>query len=191
MTIIINILTDRYADWECALTMAAGRAYYGLDVRTATPGGTPVTSAGGLRITPDYAVEDLQLSDFDALLINGGAIWEGEDAPDISKLLKAAHAEGKIIGGICGATLALGNAGLLDNIKHTSNGADYLKAAPKYAGSALYQDVPEAVSDANVVTAAGTAPVSFMREVMTLLGKGGPELDFYTGLHAAEHLKAA
>lgn len=38
--------------------------------------------------------------------------------------------------------------------------------AAHYPGSGLYQDVPHAVSDENVVTASGTAPISFAAECL-------------------------
>ncbi len=191
MTTIINILTDRYADWECALAMAAGRSFYGLNVLTASPGGLPVTSSGGLKVKPDRAVEDLSPADFDLLLVNGGDIWESEDAPDLSTLLFNTHSAGKPIGAICGATLALARAGLLDRTAHTSNSLEFLQQVPAYKGADHYRQTASAVSDDKLVTAAGTAPVTFMREIFQLLGKGGPELDWYIAQHAAEHQAAA
>ena len=47
--------------------------------------------------------------------------------------------------------------------------------------------MPQAVSDQKVVTAAATAPVGFMAEIMRALGIGDENLDFYVGMHAAEH----
>lgn len=191
MTTIITILTDRYADWECALTMAASRTFYGLNVLTASTGGHPVTSAGGLNVSPDRAIETLTPAEFDLLLINGGAVWETEDAPVLSPLLHNTRAANKPIGAICAATMALARSGLLNDVPHTSNGADFLTEVPGYKGAAHYRDIPSAVSADNIVTAAGTAPVSFMKEVMQLLGKGGAELDWYVGQHAAEHQRVA
>lgn len=51
------LLTEGFADWEAAPLMAAARAYLGVGVATVTPGGQPVTSMGGLRVTPDLALE--------------------------------------------------------------------------------------------------------------------------------------
>ena len=191
MTTIVNILTDRYADWECALVMAVGRSYYGLNVLTAAPDGGPVTSAGGLKVTPDMALEDLSPAEFDMLLINGGGIWETEEAPSLSALLYNTRAIDKPIGAICAATLTLARSGLLDCVAHTSNDAALLQQVPAYKGSSHYVDGPNAISADRIVTAAGTSPVTFMKEIMKLLGKGGPELDYYIGLHAAEHRQAA
>lgn len=186
MTTIVTILTEGYADWETALLNAVGRGFYHLDTRFATPGGKPVTSAGGLKVTPDLAVEDIDVNAIDALVVNGGEAWSQADAPDIGKVLVAARDAGKTVGGICDATLALAKAGLLDDVEHTSNSADNL---PKtgYRGAAHYQDQPAAVVAGRIVTAPGTAPVSFMAGVMETLGLRDDNLEFYLGMHAAEH----
>jgi putative intracellular protease/amidase len=189
MTTIVTILTEGYADWETALLNAVARSFYEFDTRFATPGGLPVTSAGGLKVTPDLAVEDIDVDAIDALVVNGGTAWSLPDAPDIGSVIIAARDAGKTVGGICDATLALAKAGVLDDIAHTSNSADNL---PKtgYQGASHYQDQPSAVVAGKIVTAPGTAPVSFMAGIMETLGKRDGNLDYYLGMHAAEH-KAA
>jgi putative intracellular protease/amidase len=190
MTTIVTILTEGYADWETALLNATARSYYGVETRFATPGGEPVISAGGLKVTPDMAVEDIDTGAIDALLINGGVAWSQPDALDVSEAIKAAVATGKIVGGICDGTLALARAGVLDSVKHTSNSAENLPPTG-YKGAALYQDQPDAVSDQRIITAPGTAPVSFMGAVLEALGLKDDNLNFYLGMHAAEHNQAA
>jgi len=190
MTKMVTILTQGYADWETALLNAAARSYYGIETKFATPRGAPVTSSGGLTVTPDLAIEDIDVDDIDVLLVNGGSAWEQADAPDVSEVIRKAVSGGKIVGGICAGTVALARAGVLDNVRHTSNSADTL-AQTQYKGAALYQDVPRAVSDKRIITAPGTAPVSFMSAVMEALGLKDENLDFYLGLHAAEHRAAA
>lgn len=189
MTTFLTILTQDYADWETALLNAVAKGYYGIETRFAAPGGKPVTSAGGLKVTPDLAIEDVDLDDFDVLLVNGGTAWSQPDAPDISELVRKALAAGKIVGGICDGTLALARSGVLDTVRHTSNSPDNLPKSG-YKGADLYQDVPYAVTDGKIVTAPGTAPVSFMAAILDQLGLKDANLDFYLGLHAAQH-KAA
>ena len=188
MTTIVTILTPGYADWETALLNAVARSFYGVKTLFATPDGQAVTSAGGLNVTPDMAVGDIDVTQIDALVVNGGAVWATPDAPDITPLLHAARDAGKTVAGICDATLALAKAGLLDDIPHTSNGPNNLPPTG-YAGALHYQDQPEAVTSGRIVTAAGTAPLSFMAGVMDTLGLGDSNLDFYLGLHAAEARK--
>jgi hypothetical protein len=42
-----------------------------------------------------------------------------------------------------------------------------------------------------IVTAPGTAPVSFAAGILEALGHGTPELHYYCNLYGAEHLPAA
>jgi putative intracellular protease/amidase len=186
MTTIVTILTQGYADWETALLNAAARSYFNIDTRFATPGGEPVTSSGGLKVTPDMAVEDIDVSAIEALVVNGGTAWSQPDAPDIGRVLVAARDAGKTVAGICDATLALAGAGLLDDVAHTSNSTDNLTPTG-YKGAAHYRDQPDAVVSGRIVTAPGTAPVSFMGGVLETLGLRDENLEFYLGLYAAEH----
>ena len=189
MPAIVTILTEGYADWETALLNAVARQYYEIDTHFATPGGRAVVSAGGLRVSPALAVEAIDPAGIDALVLNGGTAWSVPDAPELGDLLRAVHAQGGLVAGICDGTLALARAGLLDRVRHTANAADALRPTG-YAGAAFYQDSPSAVSDGRIITAPGTAPVSFMAAVMAGLGRHDDNLAFYLGLHAAEH-KAA
>lgn len=189
MTKLAVLLAEGFADWECAMLMASGRTYFGFEVVVATPGGTAVTSAGGLKVLPDTALEALTPAGFDALVLCGGGIWEGESPLDASAQIQAFLAAGKLVGGICAATLALARAGALDAVPHTSNDVRSI-AATGYAGGQHYRDTPAATLGGRVVTAPGTAPVTFMAEMFRALGYGGDNLDYYLGLLAAEH-KAA
>lgn len=186
MTTIVTILTEGYADWEVALLNATARGYYGARTRFATPGGRTVRSSGGLSVTPDLALEDLVLTDVDAVLVCGGTIWRQPDAPDLGDLLRRARADGKVVGAICDGTLAAARAGLLDAIPHTGNGVGTLDDSG-YAGAAHYRDVPVAVAASGVITAPGTAPISFMAEVLGALGLADDDLFVYLDMHAAEH----
>lgn len=184
------VLTEGFADWECALLMASGRSHYGFEIVTASPAGKPVMSMGGLKVSPDRALEALEANAFDCLVLCGGETWEtGDAAPDAGPLLRSFHEHGRVVGGICAATLALAKAGLLNSVSHTSNERDFLKSAPAYTGADHYRSVPYAVRDNRIVTAPGTAPVTFAAEIYRALGFGSGELDHYVNLFGAEHLR--
>jgi putative intracellular protease/amidase len=185
MTRIVTILTEGFADWETALFNAVGRSFYGFETAYATPDGQPVTSSGGMKVTPDMAVADIDAADIDALIVCGGSAWEQPDAPDVTAALRDVHGAGKVVGGICAATLQLAKAGLLDGIAHTSNALGFLDQTG-YAGAKHYRDSAAAVLADRIVTGAGTSPVSFMERVMAALGKSDDNLAYYLGLHAAQ-----
>jgi putative intracellular protease/amidase len=186
MTRAITIITENFSDWETALINSAGRAYYGFDTRFATPKGTPVTSSGGMIVTPHLAIEDIALDELDLLIICGGTLWQTDQAPNITALVSTAYERHTIVAGICDGTRVLAQSGILDNLCHTSNSAENLSKL-NYGGAAYYQDVPYAVADKRVITAPGTAPVSFMANILCTLGIGDENLKAYLAMHAAEH----
>lgn len=170
MARIAIALAEDYADWEIGLLMAVARSFLGATIVTATPDGAPVTSMGGLTVTPDCAYGDLQPKEFDALVIPGGMSWEKGTAPDLGPLTFAFRAEKKLIAGICAAASALAGTGLLDTVAHTGNALLAHKAQPGYQGEALYRDQPRAVSHQGVITAPGTSPFTFTVEILKALG---------------------
>lgn len=185
----ITILTEGFADWETALINSTARGYYGFDTRFASPDGAPVTSFGGMKVTPHLAIDAIELDGLDLLIVCGGTIWQTDRAPDIGALLAAAHDRNIVVAGICDGTVALARAGVLDHVRHTSNSAQNLSQL-NYGGAAHYQDVPYAVADQGVVTAPGTAPVSFTAEILRAMGIDDDNLKAYLAMHAAEHSRA-
>jgi putative intracellular protease/amidase len=186
MTTIVIILTEGFADWETTLLGAVAHGFYRAEVNYASPGGTPVTSSGGMNVSPGTALEDVDVSALDALVVCGGTIWQTPQAPDLTRILNAARAAGKVVAAICDGTVAAARTGILDDVTHTSNGAGYLDQTG-YGGRSHYQDVQHAVSDRGVITASATAPVSFMAKVMRAVGLADEQLDFYVGMHAAQY----
>ncbi|MEO8685788.1 MAG: DJ-1/PfpI family protein [Devosia sp.] len=189
MTTIVTILTPGFADWETALLNAVSHNFYKIDTYFATTGGQKVTSAGGMTVTPDLAIEAVDPNQLDALVVCGGDAWSRPGAPDLADLLVRTRAAGKTVAGICDGTLPLARSGILDDVDHTSNSAENLPPTG-YRGAGHYRDQPMAVVAGKIVTAPGTAPVSFMAGVMETLGLKDDNLKYYLGLHAAEHRAA-
>ncbi|AZC26661.1 DJ-1/PfpI family protein [Pseudomonas sessilinigenes] len=183
----VTILTENFSDWEPALINSTGRAYYGFDTRFAAPGGKQLTSSGGMIIVPNLAIEAIDLEEVDLLIVTGGPIWKTDQAPEIEALVRSAHAKKIVVAGICDGTRVLAQAGVLDHLQHTSNSAENLKQV-HYRGADYYEDVPYAVADHGVVTAPGSAPVSFMAQILNTLGLNDQKLDAYLAMHAAEHI---
>lgn len=187
MARIAIALTPDYADWEIGLLTAVARSFLQAKIVTASPDGGPVTSKGGLSVTPDCAYADLDAQDFDALVIPGGMSWENGTAPDLGPLTSAFRAKGKLIAGICAAASALAGLGLLNTVAHTGNALLAHKAQAGYRGEALYRDQPQAVSDGGVITAPGTSPFTFTVEILKALDLWTPEAQAEMAGFAAEH----
>jgi len=178
---VIFVLLDEFADWES--TYIATCLNQGVKpgnpinytVKTMSVTKDPITSLGGFKLLPDYDLNDMP-TDYAGLILIGGMRWFSPEADKIVPLVEKAIKENKVVAGICNASVFLGMNGHLNNVKHTSNGLDYLKqyAGVKYTGEANYIN-EKAVRDGKIVTAPGTAPIEFCREVLYALDADTPE----------------
>lgn len=182
------LLTPGFADWEYAFIAGVGAPFYGLDVAFFAPQAGTLRSQGGLTAVVEKSVDEVVDWHPSAIVVVGGTVWETARAPDISALLKEQLERGVTLAGICGGTLALARAGLLDDRAHTSNDADFLtRNAETYTGQRHFVASAAAVVDANVITAPGTAPVSFSARVFGALGVGEDTVRQFKAMMAAEH----
>jgi len=189
MSRIAIVLTQGFADWEYALIGGTAGPFFGLETRYFSPTPGKVTSMGGATTLVSAGQDDLVAWQPAVVALIGGTIWESNQAPDLADFLCAQHAQGVTVGGICGATLALGRAGLLDHVAHTSNDAGFLPGHAKaYQGHAHYVDQPAAVADGRVITASGLAPVSFCAEVLSAAGLDAENTAKFRSMLRAEHL---
>ena len=185
---IAVILTPGFADWEYSLIGGPGRAYYGLDVQHFAPTEGEVRSLGGLSDMVSQDLEALSKWQSNAVVVVGGTIWETTEAPELSSLLTALHNNGAAIAGICGGTLALARAELLEDVRHTSNSAEFLaENVADYKGAAHFCASAAAVSNDRVITAPGTAPVSFAAAVFEGGGMSADAVQQFKAMMAAEH----
>lgn len=188
MTAIVVALTPEFADWECALLMAVARSYLDVTVKTATEDGRPVTSMGGLNVTPDLSYPQIRPEDFDAVVVPGGLAWENNVVPEgLHDLIRSFRNEKKMAAGICAAASMLAGAGVLNTVKHTGNRLASHQKYPDYSGEDLYVDGPKAVLSDGVVTAAGTAPVTFTAEILKGLGLWNATAEEELAPFSAEH----
>ncbi|MSN98941.1 glutamine amidotransferase [Bacillus paralicheniformis] len=170
------------SDWEYGYLMAelnSGRYFKKdaapLKVMTVGVNKKIVTTMGGLRIKPDISLDEWTLKSTDLLILPGGNTWGEENHQPILKKAGEALELGVMVAAICGATAGLAKNGYLDSRKHTSNDLAYMKmVCPHYKGEPFYEMEP-AVSDENLVTASGTAPLEFAREVLKKLDVFAPD----------------
>ncbi|MGG0453930.1 type 1 glutamine amidotransferase family protein [Priestia megaterium] len=170
------------SDWEYGYLIAelnSGR-YFKKDVaplKVITVGANKevITTMGGLSIKPDLSLDERTLESKDLLILPGGTTWSEEIHQPILDRVGQALELGTIVAAICGATEGLANMGYLNTRKHTSNNLEYTKmVCPNYKGETFYES-ESAVSDANLITASGIAPLEFAMEVLKKLDVFAPD----------------
>lgn len=164
------------ADWELGHVTAElnSKRFFKKDapevsVKTVAASKEPVKTMGGLTIVPDCSINDIVVSEKSVLLLPGANTW---DDPRHSAIIKKASellSAGAMVCAICGATVALASAGLLDQRPHTSNGAGYLEmVSPAYKGQRFFVNAPS-VADHNLITASSTGGVLWAKQIIEQL----------------------
>lgn len=162
---------DTMADWEIAQITAelnSGRFLKNgkVNVRKVSQNLHPVTSMGGMSITADLKISEVDFNEGDLLILPGADTWMAEEHKSVIEMVENLIDRGVVVAAICGATAALANAGILNNRKHTSNGKGFLQMmCHEYKGQDYYIDCP-AVCDGNLITASGLAALEFTYEIL-------------------------
>lgn len=168
---VLFLILPQFADWEAAYISSAitmlGQGQY--DIKTVSVTQDPVTSIGGFRVMPDYGMKSVP-DNYDALILIGGMTWRDENAKQVGVLVEDCKQKGRILGGICDASAFLGTIGVLNDVTHTANDLNDLKqwAGCNYTGEEKFI-AKQAVRDKNVITANGTAPMEFAKELLYAL----------------------
>lgn len=188
-TLYLYIL-DSLSDWEpghVTAELRSGRYLKDPALRYSVVlcGSTldPVTTMGGLHLTPEVLIRDIHPVLGDVLVLTGADTWLDTAQVPTLKVAGRLLDEGILIAAICGATLGLANAGLLDKRPHTSNDPAALKMfCPNYRGENYYVNEP-AVTAGNLITASGLAPVEFAYHIFRSLDVMAPAtLEAWHGL---------
>lgn len=189
---IVLYATDTMADWEygyltSGITWAEDADPGRFRLRVLGDGGAEVTTKGRLRVRTDGSIGEVDPADVALLVLPGADTWdEGHDRA--LALARSLLHGGTPVAAICGATLGLARAGLLDDRAHTSNAPDFL-AGSGYAGAALYRE-ERAVDDRGLITAGATAPVDFAAAVFRRLELFPPAVvDAWYGLYTTGERK--
>ena len=171
-TIYIYVL-ETLADWEIGYVTAElnSRRFFKeeapmLTIKTVGQSRSAIKTMGGMSITPDLLVEEMEISDQTVLLLPGADTWNEPQNLAVIEKAKELLLVGGVVGEICGATVALANAGILNERAHTSNGAGFLEMfAPTYQGQDFYLEQPS-VADKNLITASATGGLLWTRHII-------------------------
>lgn len=173
-TIYLYVL-DTMADWEpgYALAELQSQRYFtekkDWQVKTCAVTKTPIVTMGGITIQPNATIDDVKADHTVMLLLPGADTWFNSEQQPILDKVRELLAADVPVAAICGATGALAQAGVLDEVQHTSNGLQYLQMfCDKYKGSDKYKE-ELAITDGNVITAGASAPVDFAYHILKRL----------------------
>lgn len=179
---ILYVLLPDYAAHEIVyLSQAIASDEYDLKKnpkyvnKMVAPTMEPVKSIGGFRTLPDYSLETIP-DNYAALVLIGGFGWTTPVAEQVVPIVRKAIESGKVVGAICNGASFMAKCGLLNAVKHTGNGLEQLKlwGGDNYTNPGGYIHA-QAVSDKNIVTANGSAPLEFAKELLLLLENDTPE----------------
>ena len=142
---------------------------------------------GGISITPDACIDNIQFKEGDLLILPGADTWMEIENQKILDIAADVINNSVIIAAICGATMALAQHKLLDHRQHTSNDKEFLKmACGDYSGQDNYLNQP-AVIDDNLITASGLAPLEFSYEIFKKIEAMKPQtLEAWYQLHKTQ-----
>ncbi|MGL5683734.1 MAG: DJ-1/PfpI family protein [Marinifilaceae bacterium] len=171
-------LFEGFSDWEIAYLTPELVKSSDYELVYFSNNGNPLLSMGGLNVTPNISLAEVTVNDAAILILPGGTAWQQNMNKEINALITQMNNSHKPIAAICGATAHLVQFDIFAHVKHTSNALEYLKwIAPHYVNEANYVDAP-AVTDGNIITASGIAPIEFAYEIFKLLNlKSAEELD--------------
>ncbi len=139
-----------------------------IEVVTASLATQTVIGAHAIAITADKILDEVDASQFDAIVLAGGAgTFRLREDPRIAKILIAHAKTNKLLGAICAAPTVLSAAGLLKGKRATS-----FPSVKSQLEVGEYLEIPVVVDD-KVVTSrgAGTAMAFALKLVEILQGE--------------------
>ncbi|MET3697900.1 putative intracellular protease/amidase [Bacillus oleivorans] len=115
-----------YADFEVAHPLFFLRKVGKAEITTVTADGKPVESVGGLFVTPQYALSDINVTEYNLVLLPGGdGIHEVINESSLQEVIQEAFQNEIPIASICASSAFLAKAGLLKGKKFTCTPATY------------------------------------------------------------------
>lgn len=162
------LLLDQLADWEAPLVLCELARRGGWRVVPIGLERGAVGTMGGLTVSIERGLAEVDPGEVRALLAVGSPLWAEELEP-VSRFLREVWRAGAVVGAICGATIGVGHAGLLEGRRYTSNDRDTVASKVPAGRLGTYVEAP-AVRDDRLVTASGLGYVEFAAELLAAIG---------------------
>ena len=154
----------------------------GVEVVVAATGPTcEVTASRGVRLIADVLLNEVQASDFDALVIPGGAGGASRLAADarVLELVRLFVKAGKLVAAVCAGPTVLQAAGVLTGVRFTCHPA----VRDQFTGLSVCAE--RVVVDGNIIT---TNDSKLTPTRATFITSQGPATCFEWAIAIAKHL---
>lgn len=163
---ILVLLYQGVAEFEVTLLGFVAREE-GHEIATAAPDDMmQVRGMGGFRLCADLQLSEVNVDEYDALIVPGGPRETIIDREEVSALIRRFHGADKLIGAICAAPVHLAKAGVLAGRAYTTGISENYRGLFDWSRKV---DRP-VVFDGNIVTARAEAFVGFTFAVLEKLG---------------------
>ncbi|MCP4215059.1 MAG: DJ-1/PfpI family protein [bacterium] len=172
---VLLFLAKGFEEYEASVftdVLGWSRSNGDIPVEVTTAGiGSPIKGTWNLNVLPEIQLEEVDISNYDALAIPGGfeeaGFYEHAYHEDFLQLIRDFHGAGKIIASVCVGALPPGKSGILKNRKGTTyHLMDGLRRNQLAEFGVLVQD-KHLVVDGNIITS--SCPASALDVAFTLL----------------------
>ncbi|MDQ4077032.1 MAG: DJ-1/PfpI family protein [Chloroflexota bacterium] len=178
---ILLLLFPSFSEYEVTIATAVLRDTHHLTTVALVP--EPVTGESGLQVMPHAALDEIDPSEYEALIIPGGNMFYLKRARPLFDFVRTLHDQGTLLAAICSGPYVLARAGVLASRRYTVTLTPQQRA---YLGcfeerGFCYDPI---VEDENVLTAQGHAYVEFGLRIGERLGaiRDNTVHDFYRGV---------
>jgi len=142
----------------------------GASVFVAAPRKETATGMLSGKVQPDFAISDVNASEFDAVVVVGGSgspkyLW---DDTQLRNLVKDAYADGKVVAAICLSPVVLARAGILKGKSATVFPSSDAVAELK-RGGAIYKDGSIVIAGRIVTGRDPASAEAFANAIVSLL----------------------
>lgn len=124
----------------------------GFGVVTLTRDGKPITTAMGLRVTPDHDFASAPM--FDVLLVPGGDVGDAQQDTALLDFIRSRASSARHVLSVCTGAHVLGAAGLLDGLRATTFTPRIDQLARQYPRIDVVRDV-RWTDNGKIITSAG------------------------------------
>lgn len=167
---ILLFLYDAFAEFEIVFfTTALNKKEFELITFSTKPAGETVTGISSMSYMPTLSADDIDVSEYEALIIPGGNAHTQLAQQPLLDIIRAFYDQNKTIAAICGGPALLGAAGILQEITYT---ASLTPEDHEYRDVMNWDNKLEQllVADRQVITATGSNYLQFAEEVLRRIG---------------------